>query len=98
MKKRKKTRQEKIIADLHRKIQLQKQVNDLPSYQYDKTVKLTQTHIINTQILSDGKKLNPYLLPDLVKTLFVTGAILVLEIGLFFILKNRIFVLLNMSF
>lgn len=98
MKKRKKTRQEKIIADLHRKIQLQKQENGTTSYQYERVVKEAQTHTVNTQILSDEKKLYPYLLPDLVKTLFVTGSILISEIVLFFILKNRIFVLLNMSF
>ncbi len=95
MSKRKKTRQQKIIADLHLKLQLQNQVT-AETYAFT-------NQIVNKKILLPSQNLHilamrnsfeyQYLTYDLLKTLSLTTGIVVIELILFGILKNHILIL-----
>ena len=95
MSKRKKTRQQKIIADLHRKLQLQNQATT-ETYTFtnpmvNKKVLLPSQNL-NTFAMKDSSQYQ-YLTYDLLKTLFLTTGIIVIELILLAILKSHIFVL-----
>ena len=79
MRKAHKTRKEKIIADLHRKFQLQGTKEVFLS-------KLPQRE----QKITIAKHAYPYLVPDLQKTALFTGSIIAAEISLFYLLKSHI--------
>lgn len=89
MRKHKKTRKEKLIADLHRKLQLQKRVatvNSAPQYRIEKTFRAKQTIQTDSIVV---KSLSPYLLHDFLKTLFLTFGIVVIQVVLFALLKTH---------
>ena len=96
MKKNKKTRQEKKIADLHRKLQLQNQSASLPSYSFVHPKKELNSPIIHTTTIA--KNIHPQLLSDLLKTITLTGIIVFLEGLLSLALKKHIIALPNISF
>ncbi len=87
MTRHKKNRQEKIIADLRRQLsQTERKLPTRPSSillapqpQYAEYISPSKT--VSIQI-------SPYLLQDLIKTSLVTGAIVVGELGLLFLLKR----------
>lgn len=104
MSKHKKTRQEKIIADLRRKLAYQNSTQKskpLEKLQEKKSVaenKLMTPHFqyqtkppeinIGSQKTTNSNKY-PYLKHDLLKTGILTGSFLIAEFLLFFILKNH---------
>lgn len=104
MSKHKKTRQEKIIADLRRKIAYQnptQKTKSLEKPQENKSIsenkpitthflyqtKLSGTNIKSQKITNSNKY--PYLKHDLLKTGFLTTSFLIIELLLFFVLKNH---------
>ena len=94
MRKHKKTRQEKIISDLHRKIQIQR-IPTGTSEQYTITQSLPKQ-----PFLSQISTVQTYvhLKQDLTKIFLLTSGILILETILFFILKHNIVTNLNLGF
>lgn len=101
MAKKKKTRQQKIVADLKREL-----VKKTLSSQNDQVVKLdTPKEILpKKEFLAKPveKKDNAtnynYLIRDLRKTALLTTSIIALQIILFFILTNKILVLPGLSY
>lgn len=89
MGKYKKTRQEKIITDLRRKLNTTS--NTLGSLS-----KVTQPNPVSVN--PSTIDLNQYLIGDLSKTAFLTGLIILVEFFIFVLLKNRVFVLPAISF
>lgn len=98
---KRRTRKEKIIAELHRKLHTQSTVirsvnneektsNKIMTFQIPKTTVLTSSSIRDLQ--------SRYFIADLKKSLFLTSAIIILELFLFFILQKRIFGLSNIGF
>lgn len=89
MGKYKKTRQEKVIADLRRKFNTTgNALGSLPK------VKQPNPASVNPSTIDA----NQYLMGDLSKTAFLTGLIILIEFFLFVLLKNRVFVLPAISF
>lgn len=81
MGKHKKTRHEKITADLRRTVQSAPAVYSL-EYEYDTPSKTT----ITTPPQKNSEY--GYVVNDITKIFFLTGVILTLELSLFFLLKN----------
>lgn len=97
MSKHKKTRQQKIIADLRRKIQQTQILHHPDSSNFQKTVSfvpLVTQHTVPRVI----EKTYPYLSHDLLKTTVATSSIVFLELFLFFLLKKHIIVLPMLHF
>ncbi|MBI2074327.1 MAG: hypothetical protein HYT83_00645 [Candidatus Levybacteria bacterium] len=110
MSKRKKTRQQKIIADLRRKLQStshpsstsqaidNKSIvqNTLPNQEKQtNTNKFISTYITNKVVSAGVYSYLPY---DLQKTFFLTTSIVAVELLLFFLLRNHVIVLPNLNF
>jgi len=104
---KRKTRQEKIIADLHRKLQSQSSLSSsagetssiekphthAPKYSYIPQVKVPlQISTIATTID------NRYIRDDLIKTTLVTIVIVSCQLLLFFLLKNNMITLPMVSY
>ena len=92
MSKAKKTRQEKMIADLHRKLHQQQSITSVSTpeqkTQYTYTIKHTQAPMgVSTVTTITNLSLIKH---DLIKTTIVTGAIISLQLLLFFLLKAHI--------
>ena len=88
-----KTRQQKIIADLHRKLQLQKQpVAETHTFTKPTVNKATLLPLQNVHIFAMDSSFQ-YVAHDLLKTLFLTIGIIAIELILLFTLKNHIIVL-----
>lgn len=98
---KRRTRKEKIIAELNRKLHKQSTVahmanderkssSNIVTFQIPKTTVLTSSSIRDLQ--------SKYFIADLKKSLFLTSAIIALELFLFFILQKRIFGLSNIGF
>ena len=86
MNKHKKTKLEKIRADFHRKMQLQRNANYIqPTITMQPMATLSHTTL-------EVKTLSPYLRHDLLKTLFLTSAIITAELLLLFTLKKHMIV------
>jgi len=96
MGKKRKTYKEKIIADLRRK--LYRQDSQKPFALEAKEPKITNNMPIYTQVSTVSISLHPYLTKDIFKTGILTGAILFLQVVLYFLLKNHIFVLPMVSY
>ncbi|MCL5432875.1 MAG: hypothetical protein M1524_02045 [Patescibacteria group bacterium] len=98
MSKHKKTKQQKIISELRRKLNTQKRISYSeisevePKEEKSKIYQVT----INKPITPDNSKdgifiqQNPYLRHDLLKTAYLTGSILAAEIILFFVINALI--------
>ena len=97
MAKQKKTRQEKIIADLRRQLALTERK---PSFSIPPSTSLKpqQKYIVPIVPIKTISLTNSYLLPDLTKTTLVTSAILAGELVLFFLLKKQILILPMVKF
>lgn len=87
MGKHKKTRQEKIIADLRRKLSLKDQPSVLKTPRF--TFQLSPSPKPNDQT-SSFIYTHEYLNHDLLKTAFLTSSIVIAEIILFFLSKQQI--------
>lgn len=104
MAKHKKTKQQKIIADLRRQLQYESQTTSskkLPTEQsisiQPKTINLPKefsfkkpSENLQNKIVNNNY---PYLKHDLFKTAVLTGSIIFAQLFLFFVLKNHIIVL-----
>lgn len=90
MAKRKKTRQQKIIADTRHK---------LYSLQgsYSVSIRENKEPILPTPQVAQTTTYT-YLKHDLLKTAFLTGAILAIQSILFFLLKNHLFTIPTVSY
>jgi hypothetical protein len=100
---KRKTRQQKIIADLHRQLSLTKdspmekqlpkakeEIKVKPVLQFQpKTIETTTKHLAYT---------NLYLGKDLQKTAFLTAGIVLAQIALFFLFKQHILILPGISY
>lgn len=92
MSKHKKTKQQKIITELRRKLNTQKRISYSEISEVEPKKKKSNTYqvTINKPITSDNLKQgifieqNPYLRHDLLKTACLTGSIITAEIILFF--------------
>ncbi len=91
MGKQKKTREQKIIADLRRKLDMQSKKE--PTFEFKPSPQRPIQPSLITKTIA-----YPYLLGDLLKTITLTGAIVGAEIILFFLLKKQILLLPNISF
>lgn len=88
---KRRTRKEKIIATLHRKLQNQ-------SVAVDTTISMPiKTTIIPSSFAIPQMK-STYFIADLKKSLLLTSTIIAFELFLFFILQKRIFGLSNIGF
>lgn len=92
MSRQKKTRQQKIIAELRRKLSVKAPVEVSPEFvvKEPSPSKLTQ---INQPLKTTPSLTYSYLLPDLLKTTILTMSIITLQLILFFLLKARLIVL-----
>ncbi len=91
MGKKRKTYKEKIIADLRRKVySLEAQK---PFSLEAKEPKIINNMPISNQATTVSISSHPYLTKDIFKTGILTGAILFLQLVLYFLLKNHILVL-----
>ena len=91
---KRRTRKEKIIATLHRKLQQQsvlpgehiddQKLHDKIAISFSKT-------IIAPSLISHSISSTSYLTHDLKKSVFVTCAVICLEMLLFFILQKKLF-------
>ena len=98
---KKKTRKQKALADLHRKLQSLKAQNFVVSREEKNTkpqessrINITNLPInipVNTPSSRSSVNTYPFLLKDISKTGILTTAILTLQLILFFLLKNHIF-------
>ena len=79
-----KTRRQKIIADLHRQLYSLKS-QKVPSFGEKSTASIST-------LLVEPQKYN-YLIADISKTGIVTGAILIAQLIFFFLLKNHLLVI-----
>lgn len=89
MSKRKKTRQQKIITDLRRKLILDTRYPQSPLvFAKPKEIKNNYQDALptSTALLQNY----PYIKRDLLKTAFLTGSIVVLELLLSFLLKTHL--------
>lgn len=93
---KRKTRQQKIIADLRRKLHSQ-QKSTVSLYTNDQKLEnANQVYKLTTPSMTTGRIdtiTYSYLRQDIIKTLFVTTVIIGLQIVLFLLLKNHILVL-----
>lgn len=89
MTKAKKTRQQKIIADLHRKLQIQSEVSSPAAYTFH------AKHIYNTPTRENALYVStlPYIKHDLFKTTIVTAAIISAQLLLYYLLKTHLIML-----
>lgn len=92
MSRHKKTRQQKIIAELRRKLSVKNPMEVSPQLvlKEPSLPKLTQ---INQPLKTTPSLTYSYLLPDLLKTTVLTMSVIALQLILFFLLKAHIVVL-----
>lgn len=95
MPKARKTRKEKIIADLNRKLQLQGTKEVFLSPLPERGQKIASAAFETIVI---AKHAYPYLVHDLRKTALFTGGILAAELSLFYLLKSHIFNIPNLIY
>ncbi len=95
MRKHKKTRQEKIIADLHRKIQYQR-VPTVNSSEY--TIAPSLIKQTTSSYREVALPTYAYLKRDLIKIFLLTSSILASQTILFFLLKQTIVTNLKLGF
>lgn len=104
MPKYKKTKQQKIIKDLRRKLLYNTPSSKTPEEKAEtvslpqvneKTIALQNYNLSTSNIpkVTDSKSNNPYLIHDLKKTGILTGTIILAQIVLLFLLKYHILVL-----
>lgn len=84
MSKAKKTRQQKIIADLRRKVVLQS-----PQHYYTVTKPLEKP-VMTQSFQKEHVYASPFLFSDLRKTMFITTVVIGIELALFFLLVKQI--------
>lgn len=85
---KKKTRQQKIIADLHRRLLMTK----------TESIKTTPSPQSETTNIKHLTYTNPYLVKDLKKTAMLTAGIVLGQLFLFFLLKQHLLVLPGISY
>lgn len=89
---KRKTRQQKIIAQLRRELYSKSQSSiSLEPHQKETEPKKQQYAYINSHTPKVLVLDHPYLKHDLLKTLILTSSIIAFEILLFFLSKNHIF-------
>lgn len=89
-----KTRRQKITADLHRQLySLRSQ--KVPSFEQKPTAKIEKKD--EAVVLVEPQKYN-YLTADISKTGVVTGAILIAQLIFFFLLKNHLLTIPGISY
>jgi hypothetical protein len=94
MSKRKKTKKEKIIADLHRKLHSQTPISDTTASRHVApqqsvyTYKARPTTVTKTPVVLTTNL--PHVKHDLLKTTMVTSAIIIAQLFLFYLLKSHI--------
>lgn len=101
MAKRKKTRQQKIIADLRRRLQMEKRSapSEIPSVITSSPAKPDDEAISSIMRLPRPDSIRTrndnysYLFYDLSKTGILTGGIIIAQLVLLFLLKNHIVIL-----
>lgn len=94
---KRKTRQEKIISDLRRKLQTTQPISSLnPITPSVKTTKETYTILPQKKFLVVYD--TPYIIADLRKISVLTFAILAFEIALYILLQKHIISLANLRF
>ncbi len=103
MAKFKKTKQQKIIAQLHRKLQLQSRLISKPHENIEKEVlenivekDLVSKHAntsIQTKTLPIAPESVAYVYKDLMKTAILTSAVTLSQLAFFFLLKKHILIL-----
>ena len=91
MGKRRKTYKEKVIADLRRKVYSLE--GQKPLYLEAKESKITSNIPFYTQASTAIVSSHSYLTKDIFKTAILTGAILLFQFILYFLLKNHILTL-----
>lgn len=88
MAKKRRTRKDKILSDLHRKSSYHFSPT---SFVIEKNDRLPEKKIETHMRTSAGNMINyPFLLEDITRTIIVTGAIIAFQIFLFFILKFHV--------
>lgn len=92
---KRRTRKEKIIATLHRKIHSQSVVTHTTATTIPVQLPKTTT-VISSHSIYPIRSM--YFITDLKKSLLLTSAIVALELLLFFILQKKIFGLSNIGF
>ena len=104
MSKRKKTREQKIISDLRRKITLSRQPNQIKTSTQDvnsetpqKAFTFSIPSIMPQKNNVQSSTIYPYLFSDLRKTTALTGLILCVELLLFFLMKNHLLTLFSLG-
>jgi hypothetical protein len=101
MAKKKKTRQQKIIADLRRH-SLESLSQKVPIIKADAPQVAVKETTLKTEIVKTENKDNnvsySYLIHDLKKTAFLTTSIIALQIVLYFTLTHKILVLPGLSY
>lgn len=95
MSKHKKTRQEKIIADLRRQLLQTERIIPLSSPQ---SVSEESQQYNNSPVRVSSLQTAPYLFSDLLRTSLVTCAIIAGEFTLLFLLKKHLIILPTLSF
>jgi len=91
MGKRRKTYKEKIIADLRRKVYSLE--GQKPFSLEEKESKIINTIPISTQASAISISSHSYLMKDIFKTGVLTGIIVLIQLILYFLLKNHILTL-----
>ncbi|MBI2431181.1 MAG: hypothetical protein HYV39_04150 [Candidatus Levybacteria bacterium] len=91
MNKHKKTRKEKMLADLHRKLQFQKQAQTFSTLS-------TSTYVPQQSMAITTSRPYSYLMYDLIKTSILTTGIIVGEFFLFYFLKTHIIKIPNLAY
>lgn len=94
MAKKKKTRQQKIIADLRRQVTLSKPQESKPETK--------PKNFSNPALITYAPKIRavtyPYLKKDLQKTAILTSSVIALQMILYFLLKSHILVLPRLGY
>jgi hypothetical protein len=90
--KKRKTRREKVLADLHRKLH---SVNVTPTIIKEEKPNRSEVVIPRVHAIPSNY---PYLVRDITRTGMVTGAIIVFQILLFLILKFQVLKLPGISY
>lgn len=87
MAKHKKTRQQKIVAELRRKLQIQNQTYAFSPSQTPEQPKKKHAYVLRT---TPNVTAYPYIKHDLLKTFILTGTVIIFELILFFLTKYNI--------
>lgn len=95
---KKKTRKEKIIADLRRQLHYSLENQNISFSQNNKLKGSINTTTINSKASPTLLNAYPYLLSDILKTGIVTISLVAFQIILFLILKKHILVLPGVNY